>query len=77
MGEFSTILPKPLLPIGEKTMLDVILENFSKHGLRKISLMINYKSNLIKSYINAQKIYRNIDFYVEKKELELQVAYLY
>ena len=48
-------------------MLDVILENFSKHGLRKISLMINYKSNLIKSYINAQKIYRNIDFYVEKK----------
>ena len=69
MESFSRILPKPLLPIGNKTMIEVIMENFLKIGINKFSIMTNYKSEIIKSYLSEKKIIKNIILYKEKKPL--------
>lgn len=42
--------PKPLLKVGNKPILETIINNFSKYGFRNIILCVNYKSEMIKDY---------------------------
>ena len=49
----TNVLPKPLLPINEKTILEDILEVFTNHGCDNYFISINYKADLIKYYINS------------------------
>ena len=32
LDPFTRILPKPLIPIGDKAIIDIIMEKFSRHG---------------------------------------------
>lgn len=65
MQPFTKVLPKPLLPIRDKTVIDIILEKFSSIGIKTFTVMINYKGNLIKGYLSSQKKYK-IEYYTEK-----------
>lgn len=65
----TNILPKPLFPIGEKTMLEEIIERFVSHGCNSFYISINYKADLIKYYINSLKLPYYIDFIQETKPL--------
>lgn len=47
---YTDILPKPLIPIGEKTIAEHILEHFERYGCSDFHMIVNYKKNLIKSY---------------------------
>ncbi|MGF7056648.1 nucleotidyltransferase family protein [Brassicibacter mesophilus] len=42
--------PKPMLPIGEKPLLEIILNNFIELGFYKFCFSINYKGEQIESY---------------------------
>jgi len=66
---FTSILPKPLIPIGGRTMIDIILDNFNSQGFSKFDIIINYKSNIIKSYLEEFKRIYKINFHKEKKPL--------
>jgi dTDP-glucose pyrophosphorylase len=43
-------LPKPMLQVGKKPILETILENFVDHGLRSFFLSVNYKGHMIKAH---------------------------
>ena len=43
-------IPKPLLPVGEKPILEIILSKLKKHGLTDVILSVGQKSELIKTY---------------------------
>ena len=47
---FTEIIPKPLLPIGEKAILEIQIEHLSRHGFKDIYLATNYKSDYIESF---------------------------
>lgn len=47
---FTKILPKPLIPIGDKPMIEIIIDEFIKYGVRKIFTILNYKGEMIDSY---------------------------
>jgi len=49
---FTKILPKPLFPIGDKPIVEIIIEEFKKQAVREFYLVLNYKSELIESYFN-------------------------
>lgn len=66
---FTNILPKPLIPINEKTITEHILENFEKHGCKEFYMIINYKKNFIKSYFTELDKNFNIQFIEEKEFL--------
>lgn len=51
MKPFTNILPKPLLPVGNRSMLEVIMDEYIKFGLDNFYLTINYKGGLIKAYL--------------------------
>ena len=43
-------LPKPLIKVGSKPVLETIIENFSGQGFKNIHLCINYKGDMIREY---------------------------
>lgn len=43
-------IPKPLLKVGEKPIIETIIENFAKYGFRNIVISLNYKSEMIQEY---------------------------
>lgn len=47
---FTEIIPKPLLPIGEKSVLEIQLERLKEGGFDQIYLATNYKSDYIENF---------------------------
>ena len=62
----TKVLPKALMPIENKTVLDKIIESFSKHGLKKYFFILNHKAEMIKAYFKKNN---NYTFITEKKPL--------
>ena len=69
MEPFTKILPKPLIPIGDKTIIEVIMDEFQKFGVDKFYFTINYKSKLIKAYFEENEEEYDISFIDEKNPL--------
>jgi len=65
----TNILPKPLIPISEKSMLEEIFDRFSDHGCTDFYISVNYKVEIIKYYINSLNLPFNIQFFQEDKPL--------
>tara|TARA_B110000003_G_scaffold273722_1_gene312066 strand:+ start:338 stop:1408 length:1071 start_codon:yes stop_codon:yes gene_type:complete len=66
---FSDILPKALIPLQNKTVLERIIEKFLDFGVNKVFIITNYKSNIIKSYFEEKKYSNKLKFIKEPKEL--------
>ena len=63
-------IPKPLLPVGEKPILEIILSKLKQQGLTDIILSVGYKSELIKTYFqDGSKFGVKIDYFEEEKRL--------
>ncbi len=62
---YTQILPKPLIPIGEKTITEIIMEHFEEYGCKHFDIIVNYKKNLIKSYFIDNEKQRDISFVEE------------
>jgi len=69
LSPITRILPKPLIPVGDKTMIEVIIDNFESCGFSKFNIIINYKKEMIKSYFLENKIDENVNFIEEEKYL--------
>ena len=69
MRPFTSVLPKPLIPIKGKPVMVRILNQFMKYGADKIFAMINYKSEIIKAFFKEIDYKFNISFIEERKPL--------
>ncbi len=65
----TNVIPKPLVPIGEKTILEVILDQFEGIGCHKFYMSVNYKADMIKYYLGQLNHHYNIEFFMEDKPL--------
>jgi dTDP-glucose pyrophosphorylase len=60
--------PKPLLKVGNKPILETIVENFAKYGFVNITISVNYMADMIKEYFgDGSKFGVNIN-YIEETE---------
>jgi len=66
----TNVLPKPLLPINEKTIIEDIMEAFVKVGCNQFYLSVNYKSDMIRHYLNGlNNAEYKIEYFEEEKPL--------
>lgn len=65
---YTKIIPKPLIPIGDVTIIERIMNKFLDFNINNFYLTINYKKDMIKAYFNDNKKY-NIDFAEENNPL--------
>lgn len=63
----TNVLPKPLIPIGEKTILEEIMDRFEAVGCRKFYMSVNYKSDMMRFYIDQMEHDYDIEFFEEPK----------
>lgn len=66
---FTDILPKPLIPLEEKTITEHIMERFSEYGCAPFYMIVNYKKNFIKSYFSDNEKKYDLIFVDEKEFL--------
>lgn len=66
---YTRILPKPLIPVGQKTITEQVIERFKKFGCYDISLIVNYRRELIKAYFSEVDTGANISFLDEDEPL--------
>lgn len=65
----TNVIPKPLVPIGDKTILETILDQFEEIGCTKFYMSVNYKADVMKYYLGQLNHKYNIEFFQEDKPL--------
>ena len=66
----TNVLPKPLIPIGEQTMMEDIMDRFVECGCNKFYVSVNYMADFIRHYFdNFSKHNYNIEYFQEDKPL--------
>ena len=65
----TNVLPKPLVPIGDKTLLEVITDQFENIGCHKFFMSVNYKADMMKYYLSQLDHHYDIEFFMEDKPL--------
>lgn len=69
LDPFTKILPKPLIPIGDKSILEVIIEKFTDYQVNEFYVSVNHKAKIIKSYFEEIQPGYKIKFLYEEKPL--------
>ncbi len=69
LDPFTKILPKPLIPVGDRPIIELIMERFSSAGFRHFILSLNYKAEMVKMYFMDGFEDYHIDFVVEDRPL--------
>jgi len=69
LDPFTRILPKPLIPIGDKAVIEVIMGEYAKYGISNFYISVNYKAQMIKAYFEDQDIGYGIEYVDESHVL--------
>jgi NDP-sugar pyrophosphorylase family protein len=70
LAPFTTVLPKPLMPLGDRPILDVLMRQLLSAGVQRITVSIAQVSALIESWVRHQPAYGvPIDFVYEETPL--------
>lgn len=65
LDPFTKILPKPLIPVGNKPIIELIMENFYKYGFHKFIFTLNYKKEYIKLFLKETDFPYSLDWVEE------------
>lgn len=65
----TNVIPKPLVPVGDKTILEVIMDQFESIGCHKFYMSVNYKADMMKYYLSQLPHQYDIEFFQEDKPL--------
>lgn len=70
LAPLTNVFPKPLIPVGEKTIIETIMDKFVAYGCHDFHLSVNYKSDTIENYFDfiANPDY-NINYFQEDKPM--------
>ena len=66
LAPLTNVLPKPLIPVGDKTITEHIIEQFSSFGCDDYTMIVNYKKDLIKAYFKETKYKGTLRFVDEE-----------
>lgn len=70
LAPLTNIYPKPLIPIGEKTIVESIMDKFVNYNCHDFYMSVNYKADTIKNYFDFIKNPQyNIQYFQEDKPM--------
>jgi NDP-sugar pyrophosphorylase family protein len=70
LGAYTAVLPKPLVPLGDMPVLEVLLRRLRRFGVARATLAVNHLASLIQAYFgDGEKFGIDIDYVVEDEPL--------
>jgi dTDP-glucose pyrophosphorylase len=70
LGELTQDVPKPMLPVRGRPILEHIIENLSFQGFSQFILCLNYKAEIIQEYFkDGRKLNVDIQYTIESKRM--------
>jgi len=69
LDPFTKILPKPLIPIGGKPIIELIMDKLNEYGINHFYVTINHKAKMIKSYFEEMNTKYKITYIEEEDPL--------
>src|SRR5581483_4463992 len=67
---YTVVLPKPLMPIGEYPVLEVLVRQLARQGFKRITIAVNHLAELIQAFFgNGSRWGVKIDYSMESKPL--------
>ena len=70
---FTEVIPKPLLPIGEKAVMEIQIDRLKKYDFDDIYLATNYKSNYIENFFGDGSRY-GVRLTISREDIPLGTA---
>lgn len=67
LDPFTRIFPKPLIPVGNKAAIEIIMDSFSRCGFHRFIYSLNYRKEYLKLFLKEKSFPYEIDL-VEEKE---------
>lgn len=65
----TNVIPKPMIPIGDKTILEEIMNQFEFIGCKKFYISVNFKVDMLKFYLENLEHEYDVSFFQEDKPL--------
>jgi NDP-mannose synthase len=70
LSPYTSVLPKPLMPLGERSVLEILLEHLKQYGFSDITLCVGYLSYLIRAVFDNERVPGvKLDFVHEQERL--------
>ena len=70
LAPYTHILPKPMMPVGDRAILEVILGQFSRAGISEVTLAVGHLASLMHAYFGDGSQYNlKITYAYEEKPL--------
>jgi NDP-mannose synthase len=70
LAPYTSVLPKPLMPIGERAILEIVVEQLEAHGVKDITFCVGYLSHLIRTVLdNRANGHVNIRYVHEQEQM--------
>jgi NDP-mannose synthase len=67
---YTVVLPKPLMPIGDYPILEVVIRQLARHGFDHVTIAVNHQAELIKAFFgDGSKWNLRIDYSLEDEPL--------
>lgn len=67
---YTTVLPKPLMPLGEYPILEIILRQLAAQGFDHVTLAVNHQAEIIKAFFNSGERWGlRVDYSLETQPL--------
>ena len=67
---YTTVLPKPLMPIGDRPILDIVVRQLRHAGVQRITMATGHLAELIEAFFRNGEAYGlDIDYFVEREPL--------
>lgn len=74
LAPYTTILPKPLLPLGDIPILEIILRQLRRYGFSEVTLACGYLTELIQAYLMNNRITKELKIHYYREEKPLGTA---
>ena len=67
---YTTVLPKPLMPVGDRPILDIVVRQLKNSGFERITMATGYLAELIEVFFRDGENYDiSIDYFREQEPL--------
>lgn len=70
LAPVTDVIPKPLVPLGGRPIMEIVIRQLERHGFRNITLAVGYMGDLIRAYFgDGAKLGVNLDYSYESRPL--------